>query len=44
MVNGYTAYTYGPIVLARDNKKEQIKDKPSLVDFDLAKAKFSKVK
>jgi len=42
--NGYTSYSYGPIVLARDDKKEQVIGNLSEVSFDLAKAEFNRVK
>jgi len=33
--NGYTAFLYGPLVLARDSKKDNCTSKLSAVDFDL---------
>ena len=43
-LNGYTSYYYGPILLARDDKKEEIMGKPSCVDFDVTKPTFNKIK
>lgn len=43
VVNGYTSYSYGPIVLARDDKKEQVAGNLSCVNFDLDKATFNRV-
>ena len=43
-VNGYTSYYYGPILLARDDKKEQVDGKLSCVQFDLTNATFNRIK
>lgn len=43
-LNGYTSYSFGPLVFARDDKKEVVTGKLSEVNFDLSKATFTRVK
>ncbi|MBQ3116435.1 MAG: glycoside hydrolase family 127 protein [Clostridia bacterium] len=43
-LNGYTSYSYGPILLARDDKKEKVIGELSNVGLDLNKATFNRVK